>query len=76
MTLVELSRSSASPLEILREMGNTFVEADEAVKDLMHEMASSNAIQARMDGILFEKLEGDPYANPILTLIKDYVRSL
>ncbi|KAL0318463.1 UNVERIFIED_CONTAM: Serine protease SPPA, chloroplastic [Sesamum angustifolium] len=68
VTLVELSRTSSSPLEILRDMGNTFVEADEAVKDLIHEMTSSDAIQARMDGILFEKLEGATYANSALEL--------
>ncbi|KAK6128113.1 hypothetical protein DH2020_038144 [Rehmannia glutinosa] len=65
VTLVELSRSSASPLEILREMGNTFVEADEAVKgliDSVHEMAYSDAVQATMDGILLEKLEGSSYS--------------
>ncbi|KAK4426910.1 Serine protease SPPA, chloroplastic [Sesamum alatum] len=76
VTLVELSRTSSSPLEILRDMGNTFVEADEAVKDLMHEMTSSEAIQARMDGILFEKLEGATYANSAMALVKDYLRSL
>ncbi|KAL0462341.1 UNVERIFIED_CONTAM: Serine protease SPPA, chloroplastic [Sesamum latifolium] len=76
VTLVELSRTSSSPLEILRDMGNTFVEADEAVKDLIHEMTSSDAIQARMDGILLEKLEGATYANSALALVKHYLRSL
>lgn len=44
-----------SPFEIMSSLGNTFVEADEAVKDLIHEMQSTEAIQARMDGILLEK---------------------
>lgn len=75
MTLVELSRPP-SPLEILSDMGNTFVEADEAVKDLMHEMESCDALQARMDGILLEKFEGASHANSALVLLKDYLKSL
>ncbi|KAJ1394739.1 Peptidase S49 [Sesbania bispinosa] len=36
----------------------------------------SDGVQARMDGIMFQKLEGYPYANPILAMIKDYLSSL
>ncbi|KAH6824242.1 signal peptide peptidase [Perilla frutescens var. hirtella] len=75
VTLVELPRPP-SPLEILRDMGNNFVEADEAVKDVIHEMASSDSIQARIDGILLQKFEGASYANSIFTLLKDYFRCL
>ncbi|KAK4409562.1 Serine protease SPPA, chloroplastic [Sesamum angolense] len=71
--VINANWTSSSPLEILRDMGNTFVEADEAVKDLIHEMTSSDAIQARMDGILFEKLEGATYANSALALVKNYL---
>lgn len=73
MTLVELSKAP-SPLKTLLSMGNTFVEADGAVKDLIHEMASSDAIQARMDGILLEKFEGGSHANSLM-LLKEYLRS-
>ncbi|KAL7114772.1 hypothetical protein ACP275_04G142200 [Erythranthe tilingii] len=76
VTLVEVSRSSTYPLEILMNMGNSVVEADEAVKELIHEMGSSNVVQARMEGILFEKMDGSPYANSIFTFIKHYLRSL
>ncbi|XP_051116774.1 serine protease SPPA, chloroplastic-like isoform X1 [Andrographis paniculata] len=76
VTLVELSRPSISPVELLQEMGNTMMEADEAVKDLMHEMATSDEIQARMDGSLFEKLAGSSAAQSTLTLIRDCLRSL
>ncbi|XP_057770568.1 serine protease SPPA, chloroplastic-like isoform X2 [Salvia miltiorrhiza] len=75
VTLVELSRPT-SPLEILRGMGNTFVEADEAVKHLMHEMESSDAVQARMDGILLERFEGASHAKSALALLKDYLRCI
>ncbi|PIN16764.1 hypothetical protein CDL12_10584, partial [Handroanthus impetiginosus] len=54
----------------------TFAEADEAVKGLIHEIESSDAIQARMDGILLEKLEGASHAKSVLTLVKDCLRSL
>ncbi|KAG6411146.1 hypothetical protein SASPL_129220 [Salvia splendens] len=75
VTVVELSQPP-SPLEMLSGMGDTFVEANEAVKDLIHEMESSDAIQARMDGILVEKFEGVSYSNSVLSLLKDYLKIL
>ncbi|KAL3824791.1 hypothetical protein ACJIZ3_020820 [Penstemon smallii] len=76
VTLVELPDTSSSPLGILSNLANTVVEVDDTFKELLHEMASSDEIQARMDGILFEKLEGASYANSGLTLMKEYLRSL
>lgn len=75
MTVVELSQPP-SPLAMLSGMGDTFVEANEAVKDLIHEMESSDAIQARMDGILVEKFEGASHSNSVLALLKDYLKIL
>ncbi|XP_022885616.1 serine protease SPPA, chloroplastic-like [Olea europaea var. sylvestris] len=75
VTLVELSRPSSSLPEVLSGLGNSIVEADTAIKELLQDMASWSEIQARMDGIMFEKLEGASYANVVLKLIKDILRS-
>ncbi|CAA3003087.1 serine protease SPPA, chloroplastic-like, partial [Olea europaea subsp. europaea] len=75
VTLVELSRPSSSLFGLLSGLGNSIVEADTAVKELVEVMASSSGIQARMDGIVFEKLEGASYAGVVFKLIKDYLRS-
>lgn len=48
---------------------------DRTLKELLQELTFSDGIQARMDGIMFQRLEGS-YANPILTLIKDYLSSI
>lgn len=76
VTLVELSRSSPSLPEILSGIGNTLVGVDITLKELLRELSISEGVQARMDGIMFQRLEGYSYANPIFTLIKDYLSSL
>ncbi|KAL0430995.1 UNVERIFIED_CONTAM: Serine protease SPPA, chloroplastic [Sesamum radiatum] len=75
VTLVELSRPSTSLPQILG-LGSTLVEADKAFKELLKVMASSDGVQARMDGIMMEQLDGASYANVIFRLIKDYLSSL
>lgn len=77
VTLVELSTPSTSPLDIISGFGNSLVEADKGIKELLQIMASSDGIQARMDGIMFEKL-GGPVSSIgfVFTFIKDYLRSL
>lgn len=76
VSLVELSRSSPSLPEILSGIGNTLVGVDTTLKELLRELSISDGVQARMDGIMFQRLEGYSYANPIFTLIKDYLSSL
>ncbi|CAI9754118.1 unnamed protein product [Fraxinus pennsylvanica] len=76
VTLVELSRPSSSLPEVLSGLGNSIVEADTVIKDLLQDMASWSEIQARMDGIVFGKLDGASYANVVFKLIKDYLRSI
>ncbi|KAI4335855.1 hypothetical protein L6164_014460 [Bauhinia variegata] len=76
VTLVELSRPSSSLPEILSGIGSTIVGVDTTLKELLRDLTLSDGVQARMDGILFQRLEGYPYSNPILTLIKDYLSSL
>ncbi|KZV21705.1 serine protease SPPA, chloroplastic [Dorcoceras hygrometricum] len=77
VTLVELSRPSTSPLDIIGGLGSSLVEADKGIKELLQVMASSDGIQARMDGIMFEKFDGAASSIRFLfTFIKDYLRSL
>lgn len=76
VTIVELSRTSPSLPEVLSGIGSTIAGVDRTLKDLLQSLTLSDGVQARMDGIMFERLEGYPYANPILTLIKDYLSSL
>ena len=76
VTLVELSRPSPSLPEVLSGLGNTLVGVDRTLKDLLQDLTLAEGVQARMDGIMFQRLEGYPYANPILSLIKDYLSSL
>ncbi|KAJ7956530.1 serine protease SPPA, chloroplastic-like [Quillaja saponaria] len=74
--VVELSRPSPSLPELLSGIGSTLVGVDRTLKGLMQELTFSDGVQARMDGIMFQNLEGYPYANPIFILIKDYLSSL
>ncbi|XP_056170766.1 serine protease SPPA, chloroplastic isoform X2 [Syzygium oleosum] len=76
VTLVELSRPSPSLPEILSGVGSSLVGVDTAMKELLRELTFAEGVQARMDGILYEGLEGASFANPILTMIKDYLSSL
>lgn len=76
VTLVELSRPSPTLPEILSGIGSSLVGVDRTLKELLQDMTFSNGVQARMDGILFQKLEEASDSNPIFTLVKDYLSSL
>ncbi|KAL9433366.1 hypothetical protein AB3S75_028237 [Citrus x aurantiifolia] len=76
VTLVEMSKPSPSLPEILSSVGNSIAGVDRTLKELLQDLTFSDGVQARMDGILFQRLEGVAYGNPILTLIKDYLSSL
>ncbi|XP_030521610.2 LOW QUALITY PROTEIN: serine protease SPPA, chloroplastic [Rhodamnia argentea] len=76
VTLVELSRPSPSLPEILSGIGGSLVGVDTALKEMLRELTFSEGVQVRMDGILYERLEGASFANPILTMIRDYLSSL
>ncbi|KAM3751169.1 hypothetical protein ACB098_04G088500 [Castanea mollissima] len=76
VTLVELSRPSPTLPEVLSGIGSTLVGVDSTLKELLQELTNSEGVQARMDGIMFQRLEGYSYANPIFALIKDYMSSL
>ncbi|CAL0327598.1 unnamed protein product [Lupinus luteus] len=76
VTLVEISRPSPSLPEILLGAGNTLAGVDRTLKELLQGLTFGDGVQARMDGIMFQTLEGYPNANPILLIIKDYLSSL
>ncbi|KAH9722398.1 serine protease SPPA [Citrus sinensis] len=76
VTLVEMSKPSPTLPEILSSVGNSIAGVDRTLKELLQDLTFSDGVQARMDGILFQRLEGVAYGNPILTLIKDYLSSL
>ncbi|XP_058195094.1 serine protease SPPA, chloroplastic [Rhododendron vialii] len=76
VTLVEMSKPSPSLPEILSGIGSSVVGVDRTLKGLLEDLTSSNGIQARMDGIMFQQLEGASFASPFLNLIKDYLSSL
>lgn len=76
VTLVEMSKPSPTLPEILSSVGNSIAGVDRTLKELLQDLTFSDGVQARMDGILFQRLDGVAYGNPILTLIKDYLSSL
>ncbi|XP_049367620.1 serine protease SPPA, chloroplastic isoform X2 [Solanum verrucosum] len=75
VSVVELSRPSASLPEVLSGIGSSLAGADRTLKELLNDVASSDGIQARMDGVMFEKLGGAAYTNPLFMLIKDCLSS-
>ncbi|KAK5805279.1 hypothetical protein PVK06_032932 [Gossypium arboreum] len=76
VTLVELSRPSPTLPEVLSGIGSSIVGVDRTVKELLQDLTFSDGVQARMDGIMFQRLEGFPNATPLISLIKDYLSSL
>ncbi|KAJ8553755.1 hypothetical protein K7X08_024433 [Anisodus acutangulus] len=75
VSVVELSRPSASLPEVLSGIGSSLAGSDRTLKELLNDVSSSDGIQARMDGVMFEKLGGAAYTNPLFMLIKDCLSS-
>lgn len=76
VTLVEMSKPSPSLPELLSGIGSTLVGVDRTLKVLLEELTSVEGVQARMDGIIFEKMDEASYGNPIVNILKDYLGSL
>ncbi|CAN6585002.1 unnamed protein product [Malus baccata var. baccata] len=76
VALVELARPSPTLPELLSGIGATLVGVDRTMKEVLQELTFSDGVQARMDGIMFQRLEGASQANPIFSLLKDYFGSL
>ncbi|KAM7479781.1 hypothetical protein LguiA_027994 [Lonicera macranthoides] len=76
VTLVEMSRPSPSLPEVLSGIGSSLAGVDRTLNGLLEDLTFADGVQARMDGIMFQRLEGASYASPILNLIKDYLSSI
>ncbi|KAK9669058.1 hypothetical protein RND81_13G106300 [Saponaria officinalis] len=76
VTLVELAKPSPSLPELLSGIGSTLVGVDITLKNLLQDMTSSEGVQARMDGIIFEKMEEASYGSPLISILRDYLGSL
>ncbi|KAA0058025.1 serine protease SPPA [Cucumis melo var. makuwa] len=76
VNLVELSRPSPTLPEIISGVGSTIIGVDRTMKDLLQDVALGEGVQARMEGIMLQRMEGFSYGNPILNFIKDYFTSL
>ncbi|ONI09000.1 hypothetical protein PRUPE_5G211500 [Prunus persica] len=77
VTLVELARPSPTLPEILSGIGSSLVGVDRTMKELLQDLTfGDGGVQARMEGIMFQRLEGASQANPIFSLLKDYLSSL
>ncbi|KAK9996329.1 hypothetical protein SO802_021015 [Lithocarpus litseifolius] len=75
VTLVELSRTSPTISELLSGFGDTLVGVDRTLKELLQGLIFSDGVQARMDGIMFQRRKHS-YVNSIFKSIKDYLNSL
>lgn len=73
---MEISKPSPTLPEILSGIGSTLVGVDATIKEMLQDLTFGEGVQARMDGIMFQRLEGASLANPFFTLIKDYLSSL
>lgn len=73
---MEFSRPSPSLPEVLSGIGSSLLGVERTVKQQLQDLTSSDGVQARMDGIMFQKLEGAAFANPFFNLIKDVLSCL
>ncbi|PKU68575.1 protease IV [Dendrobium catenatum] len=73
--LVEISRPSPSLPELVSSIGSSIFGLERTMKEMLQDVASFGSVQARMEGIMFERLEKPDYANPIFSLLKDYFSS-
>lgn len=73
---MELSRPSLSLPEILSGIGSSLVGVNETLRKLRQELTVCNGVEARMDGIMFERLGEASNGNRIVTMLKDYLSSI
>ncbi|XP_022933696.1 serine protease SPPA, chloroplastic [Cucurbita moschata] len=76
VNLVELSRPSPTLLEVVSGVGSTIIGVEGTVKELLQDLALSEGVQARMEGIMLQRMEGFAYGNSVFGLIKDYLSFL
>jgi protease-4 len=71
--LVEISKASPTLPELLSGIGGSLLGVDRVLKGVLQDVTSLNGVQARMDGILFERLENASGENQLFVLIKEIV---
>ncbi|KQK01506.1 serine protease SPPA, chloroplastic [Brachypodium distachyon] len=71
--LVEISKASPTLPDILSGIGASLLGVDRVVKGVLQDVTSLNGVQARMDGILFERLENMSGENQLFLFIKEIV---
>ncbi|KAM0018993.1 putative peptidase S49, ClpP/crotonase-like domain superfamily [Helianthus debilis subsp. tardiflorus] len=76
VTLVELSKPSLSIQKILFGMLSSAIGIDKTLKHLQGDFATSDGVQARMDGAMFHGSGGSSSAVPNFSFLKDYIASL
>ncbi|KAL8143856.1 hypothetical protein V2J09_016888 [Rumex salicifolius] len=69
--LVEMSRPSPTLPGLLAGIGSSLAGFNRT-KELLQELTFSEGVQARMDGIVFERLDQSSDINSIIALLKDY----
>ena len=72
---MEVTRRSPSLPELVTSFGQTLFGLESTMKGVLQELGSSG-VQARVDGILFERLGDSSNMPPIIGLIKDCISSL
>ncbi|KAG0466381.1 hypothetical protein HPP92_017961 [Vanilla planifolia] len=72
--LVEICRPSPSFSEILSGLGASLFGLERTMKEMLQDLTSYGDVQARIEGILFERMERE-YSNPVFSFIKDYFSS-
>ncbi|CAL5362467.1 unnamed protein product [Camellia sinensis] len=74
---VAMAKQKANiPLGRELAFGNTVVGVDRTLQELLQDLTSFDEIQAWMDGVMFQKLDGVSNFGPLFTLIQDYLSSL
>lgn len=75
VTVVELSRASTL-LEIVSDTIESTVDGVVRTLKVLHNLTSSEGVQARMDGIFFERMGETSLGNPVIRLLKAFIGSL
>lgn len=57
-------------------IGSSVIGIDSTFKQLMDGLTFRDGVQARMDGIMFQRSEGSSFASTIFNLLKDYLKVL
>ncbi|KAG6587615.1 Serine protease SPPA, chloroplastic, partial [Cucurbita argyrosperma subsp. sororia] len=69
VNLVELSRPSPTLLEVVSGVGSTIIGVEGTVKELLQDLALSEGVQARMEGIMLQRMEGFAYGNSVFDML-------